>query len=230
MPKPATVFSSGAAPCLVWVRTGRTWRVKGRIWSRIGAVVWSKKRSVACSAGPSASACGISPISAGRAASEKALELARPAWTAASVAGNSTSDSWIACCSLAKLPSAACEPLTKRSISASRRPSSVVSSAEVVDHAGERQAPRGDRLVDVGEVVDEGLEAAEGAGELAAAAADPFGAAGEQQLDVLAGVGVEGGEEGVEVGVRFGLGERDVVAFLEMPGRRPRGRPRRPCR
>ena len=111
----------------MWVRTGRTWRVKGRIWSRIGAVVSAKNRSVEFSAGPRASACGIRPISAGRAASEKALELARPDWTAASVAGNSTSDSWIACCSLAKLPSAAWEPLTKRSISASRRPSSVVS-------------------------------------------------------------------------------------------------------
>ena len=47
LPKPATVFFSGGAPCLVWVRTGRTWRVKGRIWSRIGAVVSAKKRSVA---------------------------------------------------------------------------------------------------------------------------------------------------------------------------------------
>ena len=115
----------------MWVRTGRTWRVKGRIWSRIGTVVSSKKRSVASSAGPRACACGIRPISAGRAASEKALELPRPAWTAASVAGNSISDSWIACCSLAKLPSAACEPLTKRSISPLRRPSSVVSTPKL---------------------------------------------------------------------------------------------------
>ena len=102
--------------------------------------------------------------------------------------------------------------------------------AEVVDHAGQRDAALGDRPVEVGDVVDEGLEAAEGAGELAAAAADPLRAAGEQQLEVLAGVGVEGGEEGVEVDVRFGLRERDVV-------RRPRGgrcrcrdRSRPPCR
>ena len=89
--------------------------------------------------------------------------------------------------------------------------------AEVVDHVGERDPALGDRLVQFGDVADEGLEAAEGAAELLAAVADPFGPAGEQELDVLAGVRVERGEEGVEVGVRFGLGERDVVAGLEMP-------------
>ena len=79
------------APALAWVRTGRIWRVKGRIWSRIGAVVWSKKRSVASKAGPSACACGIRPISAGRAA----LREARWSWRGRPaprrrVAGNST--------------------------------------------------------------------------------------------------------------------------------------------
>ena len=62
-----------------------------------------------------------------------------------------------------------------------------------------------------------GRRARSGAGRcetLLAAAADPLGAAGDQQLDVLAGVGVEGAEEGVEVGVRFGLGQGEVVRRL----------------
>ena len=79
------------------------------------------------SAGPSACACGISPISAGRAALEKLLTLAKAASPALRALGNSISVSWIACCWLAKLPSAALEEVTKRSISESWRPSSVVS-------------------------------------------------------------------------------------------------------
>ena len=102
--------------------------MKGRIWSRIGAVVWLKSVSVALKAGVEACACGISLVRAGKATFEKRLELARPALAARSVAGNSCSESWIDCCWLAKLPRAASEEVTKRLISESWRPSSVVSS------------------------------------------------------------------------------------------------------
>ena len=43
-------------------------------------------------------------------------------------------------------------------------------------------------------------------------AAETFGASGQEQLEVLPGVSIEGGEEGVEIRVRLSLGERDVVA------------------
>ena len=102
--------------------------------------------------------------------------------------------------------------------------------AEVVDHVGEGDVACGDGLVQLRGVVDEGLEAAQGVGELLAAAADPLGAAGDQQLQVLARVAVERGEEGVEVGVRFGLGEGEVGAALDVTSRRCPGRPRRSCR
>jgi hypothetical protein len=65
LPKLFTVFLNGVAASAPWVRTGRISRVKGRIWSRIGAVVSSNSFSVAVNAGPSACACGISLISAG---------------------------------------------------------------------------------------------------------------------------------------------------------------------
>ncbi len=61
LPKPLTDVSRSDDPSLRWVSTGRTWRVKGRIWSRIGAVVCLKKRSLALNAGTEACACGIRP-------------------------------------------------------------------------------------------------------------------------------------------------------------------------
>ena len=65
LPKFRTVLLNGSEPSLAWVSTGRISRVKGRIWSRIGAVVWLNMRSVALKAGVSACACGIRPVSAG---------------------------------------------------------------------------------------------------------------------------------------------------------------------
>ena len=102
--------------------------------------------------------------------------------------------------------------------------------AEVVDHPGERDAALGDGSVEVGDVVGEGLEAAEGARELAAAAADPLGAAGDEQLQVLLGVGVEGREEGFELDARFGLREREAVAAFDVSRAGARVRSRRSCR
>ena len=67
--------------------------------------------------------------------------------------------------------------------------------AEVVDHPGESDVALGDDLVELRRVVDEGLEAAQRVGKGDAAAADPLGAAGDQQLDVLASVGVEAAED-----------------------------------
>ncbi len=81
--------------------------------------------------------------------------------------------------------------MTKRSICGVAAAQLGGQQAEVVDHLGQRLAALGDGAVEVGDVVGEGLQAAEGARELLAAAADALGAAGEQQLQVLARVGVE---------------------------------------
>ncbi len=88
--------------------------------------------------------------------------------------------------------------------------------AEIVDDVREGDMSRSDSLVELGGVVDEGLEAAEGVRGLFAAATETLSAASDEQLDVLPGVGVEGGEEGVEVGIRFGLGEGEVGAVFDV--------------
>ncbi len=102
LPKLVTVLPNGPEASAPWVRTGRISRVKGLIWSRIGAVVSRKSFSVAAKAGVRACAWGISLVSAGPETSENRFELARPALQARSLAGNSRRDSLIAACSLAK--------------------------------------------------------------------------------------------------------------------------------
>ena len=72
-----------------------------------------------------------------------------------------------------------------------------------IDAGDVRRGAAASALLSFGDVVDEGLEAAERRWRACVrVAADALGAAGEQQLEVLAGVGVERGEEGV--GLMFG--------------------------
>ena len=214
-PKPRTLLPKSAEPSFAWTRTGRISRVKGRIWSRIGATVCSKKRALAFSAGVRAWACGMRPSRAGRAAVEKLSEAAKAAWAAGSAEGNSTRvlDRLLLVGEVAERRLGGGDEAFEL---ASWRPSSVVSRLKSWITRASGDAALGDGAVEVGDVVGKGLEAAQGAGELVAATADALGAAGDEQLDVLARVGVEGAEEGVEVDVRFGLREGEAVAVLDV--------------
>jgi hypothetical protein len=88
--------------------------------------------------------------------------------------------------------------------------------AEVVDHVGQGHVALRHRLVQLRHVMDERLEATEGIGELLAPAPHSLGASGHEELDVLPRVGVERGEEGVEVGVGFGLRQGEVSAVPDL--------------
>jgi hypothetical protein len=83
---------------------------------------------------------------------------------------------------------------------------------EVMDHPSKGDMALGDRLVEAGERMGERLQATEGPRELAPVAAYALSPAGKQKLQILAGVAVERREEGIEVDVGFGAGERDVGA------------------
>ena len=204
------------APSLRWVSTGRTWRVKGRICSRIGVVVCLKNSSLALNAGTDAWAWGIRPSRAGRAASEKRFdaverrvqrgqrrgELAQRFLQRLLLVGEVSERVLGGGDEAFELAVVAAEFFRQQ--------------AEVVDHMGERDAAPGDRPVELGDVVGEGLQAPEGVAEPAAAAADSLRAAGDEQLDVALRVGVELGEEGFELDARFGLREREAVPGFDV--------------
>ena len=230
LPKPVTVFLKAGAPSAVWVSGARIWRVKGRIWSRIGAVVCLKKRSVAVKAGDERLGLrdqaeqrrpgrGREAVGAGEAGPRRPQgrrELAQRFLDRLLLVGE-----------VAEGGVGGGDEALDRGVVAAEFGGQ---QAEVVDHVGERDVAFGDGAVELGDVVGEGLEPAEGAGELAAATADPLRAAGDQQLQVALRVAVEGGEESIEVDVRFGPRERECWRRFRGGPCRCRERSRPPCR
>ena len=112
------------------------------------------------------------------------------------------------------------EEVTQSESRTSVRASSSPSSRKlVIDLRDVARAAR-ERVADLGEVLAERLEPAQRGRELLAAAAEALGAALDQQLQVVAGVAVERGEDLVGLHVGLGLRERDRRALLDL--RRPR--------
>ena len=216
VPNSLTEVSRSAEPSLTWVSTGRICRVNGRIWSRIGAVVWRKSRSLALKAGTEACACGIRPSRAGRDAVEKRSEAGQRRAQRGERRGELDQrllHRLLLVGEVAERGLGGADEAFELGVVAAQLGGQ---QAEVVDHPGEGEAALGDGAVEVGDVVGEGLQAAEGARELAAATADSLGAAGDEQLQVLLRVGVEGREERFELDARFGLGEREAVAVFDV--------------
>ena len=121
----------------------------------------------------------------------------------------------------------------RRRRSASSEANSCITAGRGVDQAGEVVAalgqlavervqrrdqvaqvlpPRGDRGVDAREVAVGRLEAAQHLAQVEPAALEPAAGVADQQLEVVARVGVELGEDLVGVDVRRGRGDRDRVA------------------
>ena len=146
--------------------------MKGRIWSRIGTVVCLNSFSFASNAGPSACACGISPVSAGRATSEKRLELASADCRALSVGRELDQrflDRLLLVGEVAERRARGGDEAFQLGVVPAQFGGQ---QAEVVDHVRQGPAALGDGAVEVRDVVGERLQPAEGARKLPAAAAD----------------------------------------------------------
>ena len=94
---------------------------------------------------------------------------------------------------------------------------------EVVDRALDVRRALGERLVDPARELRRRLDPADRVGQLAAVALQRLAAVVEQQRQVVARVGVERGEDLVEVDVGKRLRDRDATA-LGQPARGPRAR------
>ena len=200
-------------PGSTWRTGGRTCCVNGRSWSRSGSVVASRKSWVERSAGPQR-------LRLRDQLGQRRAQLVRERVGAGRgcggsrrrVGGSSRSASRIASCWSAKPPSAALDGVDEARDLVVAAAELVGEQAEVVDDARERRAALGERAGELRRCSGRTARAGAGRAESClpfALAADPLGPALQQQGQVLARVGVEGGEELVGVDVRLRARERD---------------------
>ena len=201
-------------------RVGSAARVKGRISSRRIGVVVVRNGCVSRSAGPSARAPGRRSSSVGPSTLAIASTLASASCDASSVDGSSCSVARMFASWLASAAKTAFELSTNPASWASLLPSSSISSEKLWTTRLMIAVAQRELLVRLARVAGGRLEAPDGLRQRAAVAPQPLGAVAEQQLQVVARVGVERGEDLVEVHVRQRLRRRDPLALGQLPGLR----------